>query len=97
MEIVINTDFGGFGVSDEVLLQYEKETNFIPSNNKQHVYVHDLKRNDPILIKLIKEFGKTANGDYSQLSIVEIPDDVNWIIQEYDGKEWIAEVHRTWR
>ena len=28
---------------------------------------------------------------------VEIPDDVEWQIEEYDGSEWIAEKHRIWR
>jgi hypothetical protein len=28
---------------------------------------------------------------------VDIPDDVKWEIEEYDGNEWVAEVHRTWR
>jgi hypothetical protein len=27
---------------------------------------------------------------------VDIPDDVKWQIEEYDGNEWIAESHRTW-
>ena len=32
----------------------------------------------------------------STLKIIEIPDDVDWIIEEYDGNEWVAEKHRTW-
>jgi hypothetical protein len=28
--------------------------------------------------------------------VVEIPDDVNWQVEEYDGMEHIAEKHRTW-
>jgi hypothetical protein len=27
---------------------------------------------------------------------VDIPDDVNWYIEEYDGNEHVAERHRTW-
>lgn len=26
----------------------------------------------------------------------EVPDDVQWQIEEYDGREWVAETHRTW-
>jgi hypothetical protein len=29
--------------------------------------------------------------------VVTIPDDVAWTIEEYDGNEWVAEVHRTWK
>jgi hypothetical protein len=28
--------------------------------------------------------------------VVEIPDGIEWSIQEYDGLEWVAEKHRTW-
>jgi hypothetical protein len=28
---------------------------------------------------------------------VDIPLDIQWTIEEYDGDEWVAEVHRTWR
>ena len=40
----------------------------------------------------------TAFGDgvYSDLKVVEIPDDINWYIEEYDGLEHVAERHRTW-
>lgn len=53
-------------------------------------------RNDPILIQVIEELGDKANSKFSKLKIVEIPDDVDWNIEEYDGNEWIAEKHRTW-
>ena len=36
------------------------------------------------------------NDGYSELKVVEIPDDVEYDIQEYDGNEWVAEKHRTW-
>ena len=56
----------------------------------------DIQRNDPALIEIVEELGIKANGFCSELKIVEIPDDVEWIIEEYDGKEWIAEDHRRW-
>jgi hypothetical protein len=37
-----------------------------------------------------------SSGSYAKLKVVEIPDDVVWTIMEYDGLEWVAEVHRTW-
>ena len=37
-----------------------------------------------------------ADGDYSELKVVEIPDGVNWYIEEYDGLEHVTERHRTW-
>ena len=56
----------------------------------------DIQRNDSVLIEVVEELGIKANGSCSELKIVEIPDDVEWIIEEYDGKEWIAEDHRRW-
>lgn len=53
-------------------------------------------RADPDLIAVFEEMGDLANGRYSRLKIVEVPDDVEWEIDEYDGNEWIAEKHRTW-
>jgi len=40
--------------------------------------------------------GKLANGPYADLEIVEIPDEVDYEIAEYDGLEYIAESHRKW-
>jgi hypothetical protein len=36
-------------------------------------------------------------GSFSELKIVNIPDDVEFQIEEYDGNEWVAEKHRVWR
>jgi len=56
----------------------------------------NIQRNDPALIEVVEELGKKAYSYCAELKIVEIPDDVEWIIEEYDGKEWIAEDHRRW-
>lgn len=53
-------------------------------------------RDDPILAQVVEELGELANGRYSKLKVVEIPDDIEWIIDDYDGVEWVAERHRTW-
>ena len=53
-------------------------------------------RADPDLIAVIEEMGKQADGYFAELKVVEIPDDVEWEIYEYDGDEWVAEKHRTW-
>lgn len=54
-------------------------------------------RTDKDLINVIEKLGKKANSRFSKLKIIEIPDDVEWEIEEYDGLEHIAEKHRTWR
>lgn len=56
----------------------------------------DMKRDDPTLIQVIEELKEKAAGRCAELKIVEIPDDVEWQVEEYDGYEHIAEKHRTW-
>lgn len=59
-------------------------------------YSRDFERTDKDLIKTVKEFGDSANTMYSNLKVIEIPDGVEYTVEEYDGQEWIAEKHRTW-
>jgi hypothetical protein len=56
----------------------------------------ELCRADPLLVQVVEELGEFADGRHAELKIVEIPDDVEWQIDEYDGLEWVAEKHRTW-
>ena len=56
----------------------------------------DMERNDPALVATVRELGEEANDEYARLKVVEIPDDVNWYIEEYDGMETIHEKHRSW-
>ncbi len=61
-----------------------------------HLSSRGIERDNPLLIQVIEELGGKANGSGSKLKIVEIPDDVDWTIEEYDGNEHIAEKHQTW-
>jgi hypothetical protein len=65
-------------------------------HSEQVVYQHSIARNDPALIQAVEELGDKANGGYAELAIVEIPDGVDYVVEEYDGMEHIAEAHRTW-
>ena len=53
-------------------------------------------RTDPTMIQVVEELGDKANGRCAELKVIEIPDGVDYTIEEYDGMEHIAEVHRTW-
>lgn len=91
-KIVINEEYGGFGLSDKAWKLYCENTGKDPEMN----WDQDIPRDDPILIELVETLGKDSWGDFSELKIVEIPENVNWCICEYDGSEWVAERHRTW-
>lgn len=57
----------------------------------------DHTRDDALLVQVVEELGEAANGKCAELRVVEIPADVEFVIEEYDGTEHIAEAHRTWR
>lgn len=60
------------------------------------LYDRDIPRSDAALVQVVEEMGAAASGRHARLKVVEIPDDVQWEIDEYDGNEHVAEVHRTW-
>ncbi len=90
--VVINDCYGGFGLSNRGLEEYKK----LAGITAKDFYDRDIARDDPYLIKIVKDLGDSAAGSHARLKIVEIPADVDWIICEYDGAEWVAEKHRTW-
>jgi hypothetical protein len=55
-----------------------------------------IDRTDEILVQVVETLGTKANDDCAELKVVEIPDDVEWYIHEYDGNECINEKHRSW-
>jgi len=76
---------------------YKEDGDYRNVNGKGYVLIDsDIERDDPTLIQVVEELGKEASGSLAELKIVEIPDDVNWEIDEYDGIETIDEVHRSW-
>ena len=56
-------------------------------------------RQDPILIEIVEALSSEDRERMRSIynpRVVEIPDDVEWTIENYDGYEWVAEKHRTW-
>jgi len=66
--------------------------------DKHYIYVSgsDDVRTDPDLIAVVEELKDAASGQFAKLQVVEIPDGVEWEIEEYNGKESIHEVHQSW-
>lgn len=65
-------------------------------NDDNYFHSRSIPRDDADLVRVVEELGKEADGKYAELKVVEIPDGVEWEIEEYDGAEWVAEKHRTW-
>jgi hypothetical protein len=118
-KIVINTDWGGFGLSEEAfenLLRRkgieweteEKKTFGISGKSyyrkghlgdeKYYLSEYDFyqDRSDPDLVKVVEEMSSDADGNYASLKVVDVPDDVEWLIYEHDGVEVVHEKHRVW-
>jgi hypothetical protein len=91
MKVVINDCHGGFGLTDDALNEYKDRKGITDPN----FYYYDIPRDCPVLVEMVER--GNVDSRYSDLKVVEIPDDVNWYIEEYDGAEHIAEKHRTWR
>ncbi len=60
-------------------------------------YCRDIPRDDPLLLKVVDSMGQAAAGQCCKIGIVEIPRDVSWHVEEYDGFEHVAQDHRTWQ
>jgi len=86
----------GPGVSMTTLLKDYGATFDGKYDSGDYVYVSEVERNDPDLVAVVEQLGEDADGAHAELAVVDIPDDVNWVIDEYDGVEWVAEEHRTW-
>lgn len=107
MKVVINREFGGFSLSvaavqryAEIIgldIKYEDSSTSWSYSDGAFFSEYDIPRNDPALVRVVEELGESAGDRYSLLKVVEIPDNVEWQIEEYDGMEHVAEVHRTWR
>lgn len=79
MKIVINKCFGGFSVNDNIVKMLNLESRYDLEDD----------RTNAKLIELI-ESGVNVNDDYSDLVVVEIPDDAtDYKINEYDGYETV--------
>ena len=111
-KVAINTCFGGFGISNKALRRILRNKGIKFEADDQNIYyrkgyLHDQDhvlypydfcqdRSDPDLIEAIEYLGEQAFGWCAVLKVVEVPDDVEWHISEYDGLEHVAEDHRTW-
>lgn len=91
MKVVINKCFGGFGLS-------QKAYEFLGLEWDGYGYKYNDydKRTDTRLVECVEALGEEASGTFANLKVVDIPDDIKWEIDYYDGIETIHEVHRSW-
>lgn len=85
---IITKDDDEIGLFTHYYLDEVKEDNFFS--------IYSLERTDPVLIQVVEELGSEADGECAKLKIVEIPDQIDWYINEYDGLESIHQNHASW-
>jgi len=77
-------------------MSMDERKEYNQKHSEQTWYYRDVDRNDPTLVEVVEQMGDAAAGRHAELAVVEIPDGVCWAIEEYDGREHVAETHRTW-
>lgn len=98
--IVINRSYGGFTLTDRMQTELAlKLPDVLPVDIAHGHYNRETSssvdwswRAHPLVLAAVER--DLANAPH--LKIVQIPDGVSWEIADYDGKEWVAEIHRTW-
>ena len=66
----------------------------LPKDN--HLYLDSENREDPVLIEVVEELGEKASSSFSDLVVVEIPDDLDYVIDNYDGIETLHQKVQEW-
>lgn len=107
-KLVVNRSYGGFSVHDDTVRWMRErgceiaEELVLPGESyddgsqrdeddfrdKTYPRRSDI-RTDEHLIEAVE------NGVARELTVIEVPEDVEWVITEYDGAETVREKHRT--
>ena len=63
-------------------------------------YTSDISRDNELLADVVTnetDYDGQINGSHANLSVAEVPDGVEWEIDEYDGNETVREKAETFR
>ena len=82
--ITFTKDFGDYiDLSDGISEKYILE---LRSNHRE----------DPVLIEVVEELGERANSPFSKLVVVDIPDGMEYEVDDYDGVETLHQKVEKW-
>lgn len=89
-----NTCYGGFSLSQAAIDEYKRRC---PDGKNPRMYQMD--RDDQVMVQIIKEMGKMANGKFSDIRLQSIPVEYreHYKIDEYDGLESVVIDHNAFQ
>ena len=107
-KMVINSCWGGFGLSPAAHARIGSV--YVKSDDAEYgIGYWDTSswnqgleqdspefRSLPALVEVVELLCDEASGSHSRLRVVDVPDDAEVYISEYDGRETVREVHRSW-
>lgn len=106
MKIVYNASYGGFILSYAGLNWMANRGHIYAASEALKISMpgfsgcgggEDIDRDDPLLIEAIETLGSEAvSGFCASLAIADIPDGVEWEIDEYDGWESVVPPRMRW-
>lgn len=87
MKFVLNKCYGGFGLSEKASDELKSKLNL------EEFFDWEIARNNEALIEIVERLGSEADGRFSKLVVVTIPDEnTDYEIDGYDGMETITYV-----
>jgi hypothetical protein len=86
MKIVINRCYGGYSLSRRAYKELGRKW-----DGDGSAYMSC--RTNQKLVAAVEKLGDAASGVLAKLEVVEIPDGVDWELENYDGIETVHEKH----
>ena len=99
IEVVINKCFGGFALSEARMARYAvlKGVTAHPDDENFPIQQWGIPRDDPDLVSVVQQLPEDEGIVGTDLRVIEIPDGIEWQIEEWDGSEFIVDKNRIWR
>ncbi len=98
MDVVINTCFGGFGLSDAACEWLAAKGLVLHDPSAYGNYVYDEffsgRRNHLLLVECVRTLGSAANDSCADLQVAK--GDGRFYIKNYDGKESVVYYDNGW-
>ena len=97
-KVALNRCMGdGFKLSEQAVQLYARLTKTDVETASAHIATK-LRRDDALLIAIIEKLGSAAaSGFCANIVVISIPASLQgWMVEEVEGREWIAESHLKW-